>query len=124
MFSESVKKCIKNYFRIKGRTSRATYWYFMLLTGITYLLQSICFIDYITYQGSMALWLNTLFMLVLLFLFIPTITATCRRLHDIGKAAPFWFVILIPIIGWILMLVWCVRKSDGDNAFGKKNEAD
>lgn len=124
MFSESVKKCILNYIKIKGRTSRKTYWYFLLLVLICLFIFNLFVFDFVIYHGTMSLYISYVFLLALLFFLVPSITATCRRLHDIGKPTPWIFIFLVPILGFILWLVWCVRKSDGDNSFGKKIDID
>lgn len=124
MFSESVKNCILNYVKFRGRTSRKVYWYFLLLVAVVNVCQYVFVLDYVLFSGSMSMIFSMLFSLVALFFLVPFISATCRRLHDIGKAAPFIFVFLIPIVGLILFFIWTTRKSDGNNAFGKVSSID
>jgi uncharacterized membrane protein YhaH (DUF805 family) len=45
-------------------------------------------------------------------LLLPAITVTVRRLHDIGKSAWALLWILVPIIGWILLIVYAVRPGE------------
>ena len=60
--------------------------------------------------------LSDLFSLVIL---IPNIGVGIRRLHDIGKSGWWYLLALIPLIGTIILLVWCAREGDyGDNAYG------
>ena len=41
------------------------------------------------------------------------------RLHDIGKSGGYYFFILIPLVGWILLLVWmCQDSQPGANQYG------
>ena len=51
--------------------------------------------------------------------FIPGLSIVVRRLHDIGKSGWFYLIILIPIIGfiWILILL-CLDGVTGDNKWG------
>ena len=50
---------------------------------------------------------------------IPSLAVTWRRLHDIGKGGGWYFFILVPLVGWIFLLVWLCRDSQpGQNAYG------
>jgi uncharacterized membrane protein YhaH (DUF805 family) len=41
-----------------------------------------------------------------------------RRLHDVDHRGWFLLMGLIPIVGWIVLLVALVKDSAADNAFG------
>jgi uncharacterized membrane protein YhaH (DUF805 family) len=90
-FVEAIKVCLTKYVDGKGRASRSEYWYFALFTFV---------VDLVT--GGVA---------AILFL-LPSITVTVRRLHDIGKSAWALLWILVPIVGWILLLVYAVRPGE------------
>ena len=50
---------------------------------------------------------------------IPTISVHVRRLHDIGKSGWFYWIILIPFVGAILMIIWvCKKGTEGENEYG------
>ena len=49
--------------------------------------------------------------------FIPGLSIVVRRLHDVGKSGWFFLIILIPIIGWIGILIFLC--SDGDKEENK-----
>ena len=53
---------------------------------------------------------------VTLVFFVPIIAAGCRRLHDMGKSGWWQLLWFIPIIGWILLIVWLATntKPEGD----------
>ena len=56
--------------------------------------------------------------------FIPGIALGIRRMHDIGKSGWWLLVGLIPIIGWIVLIVWLATKSDaGSNQWGVTERA-
>ena len=47
--------------------------------------------------------------------------ATVRRLHDIDKSGWYILIGLIPILGWIYMIVILSRKgTNGSNRFGEQ----
>lgn len=61
--------------------------------------------------GLMCLWS--------LFLFIPALAVTIRRLHDTDRSGWWIFISLVPLIGFIVLLVfWCSEGTRGPNRFG------
>lgn len=115
---EAVIRVLTNYAGFDGRARRSEYWYFTLFTalvsGVLAGLGSAFFGSDSTF--NLFTVLSSLFSLAV---FIPSLAVTWRRLHDIGKSGAYYFIILIPLIGPILMLVWLLRDSDpGSNAYG------
>jgi uncharacterized membrane protein YhaH (DUF805 family) len=53
----------------------------------------------------------------ILFLFIPMISVTTRRLHDIGRSG-FWQLIALTGIGAILLIVW--YATDANNKLNRR----
>ena len=49
---------------------------------------------------------------------LPSLAVGARRLHDIDKSGWWQLVGLIPFIGWIIMIWWCVQDSKEPNRFG------
>lgn len=50
---------------------------------------------------------------------IPSFALAARRLHDIDKSGWWQLLCLVPIIGWIILLVWfCQKPDEGPNRFG------
>jgi len=55
-----------------------------------------------------------------LAIFIPSLALSVRRLHDVGRKGTYYFFILLPIVGWILLFIQLVKDSEpGPNAFGE-----
>ena len=51
--------------------------------------------------------------------FIPTVSVAIRRLHDSDRTGWWYLLIFVPLIGWIILLIWYVTKgTDGPNRFG------
>ena len=113
-FKDAVITCFKKYATFSGRARRSEYWYFMLFNFIVSTALGLIFDD-----PSHILYLFTL------AIFLPGMSVSWRRLHDIGKSGAFYFLLLIPLVGPICMLVWYCRDSQpSDNAYGvnpKKN---
>ena len=51
---------------------------------------------------------------------MPQLSVTVRRLHDIGKSGWYYLFVLIPIVGWIILLVYFCTDSDAlANEYGE-----
>lgn len=103
-------KCWKQYADFTGRARRTEYWMFALVNfGIALLLELILgftFLYFLTYVYSLAI-------------FIPSLAVCVRRLHDIGRSGWWYLIGLIPVIGWILLIVWfCTDSQPGANKWG------
>ncbi len=50
---------------------------------------------------------------------IPSIAVSVRRLHDIDRTGWWVLIALVPLIGWIVLLVFHVQDSTpGTNRYG------
>lgn len=89
----------KHYVDFAGRVGRQEYWMFVLFSIIIQVALDIVHLDMIS-------------MLVSLGLLLPSLGLGARRLHDIGKSG--WWLLLgfIPIVGWIILIVWLATKTD------------
>ncbi|QZE15389.1 DUF805 domain-containing protein [Halosquirtibacter laminarini] len=98
--------CFKNYAQFNGRAGRREYWMFILFNMIVSFL--ISFINPILgYIYSVAV-------------IIPGLAVSVRRLHDLGKSGWFYLLCLIPIVGWIILIVWFATKGEeGENQYGE-----
>lgn len=108
-FSEAISMAFNKYCCFTGRASRSEYWWFQLFSFIVGIVAG--WISY--YVGEWFTGVATL------ALFLPQLGLVWRRLHDIGKAGGWYFIVLIPIVGWILLLVWWCQNSEMQtNRFG------
>jgi len=56
-----------------------------------------------------------------LFLVLPNIAATARRMHDIGRSGWTQLISFIPIVGFFVFLNYELRRGDqGENAYGER----
>jgi len=103
---------LKKYAVFEGRARRAEYWYFFLFNIIVTIVIAII-------NAILANRLSFLGVLYALAVFIPGLAVTVRRLHDTGRSG-WWFLIgLVPILGYIWLLVLLVLDSNpGDNKYG------
>ena len=50
---------------------------------------------------------------------IPSLAVGVRRLHDTGRSGWNLLIGIIPIVGWIILIIFLVQKSEeGTNKYG------
>jgi len=50
---------------------------------------------------------------------LPSLSLVVRRLHDVGKSGWFYFIILIPVIGFIWIFILSIKEGEmGNNFYG------
>ena len=124
----AFRRVIKEkYATFDGRASRAEYWWFTL--GNVLLSLVIEFVFGIFDMGEAAISIYNI------FIFIPNIAVSVRRLHDIGKSGWYLLVLavslfLMSLVSFLLMLLvfllflyWvCKASEQGPNRFGEQPE--
>jgi len=94
-----------------GRSRRKEYWYFTLFNAIVIIfiaLFAVAFSD----QGKPAILPFGVMMAYCLALFVPSLSVTIRRLHDIGKSGWWYFIAFVPLIGGIVLFVFTLLDSE------------
>jgi len=65
-----------------------------------------------------------IFQLYALATFLPFLAVEIRRLHDIGRTGWWWLFGLVPVLGWIVLVVFCATNGGaGDNRYGPDPKA-
>ncbi|MGZ8137114.1 MAG: DUF805 domain-containing protein [Methylococcaceae bacterium] len=115
----------KKYAVFSGRAGRQEYWYFTLFNILVGILLRV--MDQITgnldYETGLGL-LSTFYSLVVL---IPATAVLVRRLHDTDRSAWWLLIVLVPLIGELVLLVFTIQDSQpGNNQYGAnpKDNAD
>jgi uncharacterized membrane protein YhaH (DUF805 family) len=110
-------EALKKYAVFSGRSRRKEYWYFVLFVVIISIVLSIIDGLFGTYHRSTgAGLLSSIFSLAVL---IPSIAVSVRRLHDIDRTGWWVLISLVPLVGWIVLLVFHVQDSTpGSNRYG------
>ena len=109
-FGEAISMFFKRYTDFSGRSVKSEYWYVFLFNFIVGFVLGI-----LSYKISAFGFLASLYSLATL---IPGLAITFRRLHDIGKSGIYILIGLIPIAGFIILIVWYTQDSVGDNEYG------
>lgn len=129
------KTCLQNYVNFKGRARRREYWMFLLVNFIVYMLFSMMIYLLSKELGTMTenllgdgmdmmtayiyLGVSAVLSLYSLAMVIPGFAVLFRRLHDIGKSGVWILIVLVPIAGFIILLVFLLTDSQaGENKYG------
>jgi len=108
---------LKKYAVFSGRARRKEYWFFVLFTILISIVLAI--IDRFTGTYSAEYGMGLLGGLYTLAVLLPSIGVTIRRLHDTGRSGWWILLVLIPLIGAIVLLVFMVLDSQpGTNEYG------
>ncbi|OOF86684.1 hypothetical protein BKG93_02140 [Rodentibacter ratti] len=108
---------LKNYATFSGRARRKEYWMFCLFSFIISIALSILdgIFGLINYETG----LGVLSGLYTLAVFIPALAVSVRRLHDTNRSGWWLLINFIPLVGFIIFLVFmCLDSKTGDNKYG------
>jgi uncharacterized membrane protein YhaH (DUF805 family) len=109
-FVDAIKSGFSNYVNFAGRASRSEYWYWVLFVILATIAAS---------AVDAVLGINLIYPIVALALFLPGLAVSVRRLHDLDKSGWFVLIGLIPLVGFIILIVWfCTKGTPGPNRFG------
>jgi len=114
-----IKTITQNYANFSGRAQRAEYWYFMLFVNLMFVGLAILGVFMSDPMGTPPPVFGILQVILWLGIILPSLGVQVRRLHDIGKSGWFWFFILIPCVGGLILFIWACEDSHmGDNQYG------
>lgn len=101
---------LNNAFKFNGRSRRAEFWGFVLVSCL--------------FSSAASIWDDKIFgnefletMLEIAF-FLPSLAVSTRRLHDVNRSG-WWQLIAFTGIGVFVLLYWYIKDSDIDrNDYG------
>ena len=102
-FGESIKTCFSKYADFSGRATRSEFWWWALFV----LLVSAA-------AGIISEVLSGIFSLAVL---LPYLAVGARRLHDTDRSGWLQLIGLIPLIGWIVLIVWFAQEGKEPNRY-------
>lgn len=109
-FGQSISRCFSKYCTFTGRASRSEYWWWILFTAIIGLLFGIPSGLQSIHESSPS-GLPVISYIVSALLFLPSLGVLFRRLHDTGKSGWWWLIGFIPVVGTIILIVFCCQPS-------------
>ena len=119
---QAAKLFWKRYVIFSGRASRSEFWWWTLLAVLVAVLLEV--VRFAAVGGSVALWwadyssasyLSPTSLPGTLWTFatvIPSLALNARRLHDTNRTGGWQLIVLVPIVGWVWLLVLCAQRSD------------
>lgn len=89
-----------------GRATRSEYWWAVLFYGFI--------------AGNiLGMLSSTLQLLWSLIVLVPSFCLAVRRLHDTGRSAWNYLWTFLPVIGWIVLIIFlCQKGSTTKNKYG------
>ena len=122
-FVDAVKSFWSNYATFTGRSRRSEYWFIQLFLLITNLLAAV--IDLWLMDGDVEQFMangggGIVGLVWILATVVPLLAVLIRRLHDTNRSGWWALIGLVPLAGFIILLVFTVTDSDvGANRFGE-----
>jgi len=131
-FIDTIKS---RYIQFSGRATRSEFWYFtlfsLIFTAILTYIDMTLGLEYIhetmitipatgdipasEYMSTESIgYLSTFYSLMV---FLPTISLSFRRLHDIGKSGWWLFIVFVPIVGVFILIYFYLQDSQADNNY-------
>ncbi|MCI5139299.1 MAG: DUF805 domain-containing protein [Candidatus Electrothrix sp. AR1] len=110
-------RVLTKYKEFEGRAGRKEFWYAHLINFITVLAFGIVDRGFGLFSEEIEVGLlGTVYSLVV---FLPMMAVLVRRLHDTARSGWWVLVGLVPVIGWITLVIFSVQKgTEGDNLYG------
>lgn len=104
-------EALKKFAVFNGRARRTEYWMFFLVNAVITIL-----IGFLEVFFKMPKILSTVYSLAII---LPGIAVASRRLHDTGRSGWWQLILLLPIVGPIVLIVfWAQDSQPGDNQYG------
>ncbi len=104
---------MRRYASFSGRSQRREYWWFFAMVLLISLIVGAVFGIAGRHSADLAGAVMTLVHLV------PSLAAAARRLHDAGFSGWWQLLMLIPVVGFVaLMVLLALPSQPGTNRFG------
>jgi uncharacterized membrane protein YhaH (DUF805 family) len=113
-FSEAIQSGFNNYVNFNGRAQRSAFWFWVLFAFLAGLVLSV--LDYAIFGSDSFSPLSTIFAIGTI---LPNLAVGARRLHDTGRSGWWQLLWFLPIIGFIILLIWFIQQGEaGTNRYG------
>lgn len=121
----AVRRYFAKYATFSGRASRSEYWWWVLTNAIVGSVlnafvnmtepeewrQSVPFLPPFVALGPVENLPEVLALVFALGTLLPSLAVTWRRLHDVDRSGAWFFIALVPLVGWIVLIVFLAGPS-------------
>ena len=108
---------LKKYAVFSGRARRSEYWFFVLFNVIISVILAV--IDGVTGSFNPELGIGLLSGIYTLAVILPSLAVSFRRLHDTNRSGWWLLLLLVPLIGPIVIIVFMATDtSPEENQYG------
>lgn len=97
-----------HYLDFSGRATRTQFWLFVLFAWIVGMILGILATNIGGFIGNIFAFLTGIYGL---FLFLPALSITARRVRDAGFSPWFLLLLILVPVGELIILVMCVLPS-------------
>jgi uncharacterized membrane protein YhaH (DUF805 family) len=94
-FQDSIRVCLSKYADFNGTASRPEFWWFILFVFVVSVALT-----------AIAPLLGNIFGLAML---LPQLAVGARRLHETGKSGWLQLLLLLPLVGLIILIIFWVQ---------------
>ena len=108
-FTGAIKKGFRGYVVWDARSTRAEYWWWTLFVFIVAAVASI--IDSALFSSSSMSGVGPVSAITSLALFLPGLSVWIRRLHDTDRSGWWTWSLLVPIVGFVITLIFALLPS-------------
>jgi uncharacterized membrane protein YhaH (DUF805 family) len=125
-FTDAIRSCLSKYVTFSGRAARSEFWWWTLFVvlgniGLTLIDGSIFGMTSVDLGQGMTMQqpAGPLADIFALATFLPGVSVTVRRLHDHNRSGWWWWLWLVPLLGWLVLLIGFLRRgTEGPNSYG------
>jgi len=104
-FTAAIKICFNKYADFNGRAKRPEFWWYTLFIFLVSIATRI-----VGESAALLLSLATL---------LPSLAVGARRLHDTNRSGWYQLLWIVPLVGWIIMIIFLAERGEGaDNRYG------
>jgi uncharacterized membrane protein YhaH (DUF805 family) len=108
-FVQAISSGFNNYVNFSGRACRSAFWYWMLFAVL---------VNIGAKMIDAGIGIQATSVLAGLALFLPGLSVSVRRMHDIDRSG-WWLLLAFTVIGLFVLIYWdCIKGTDGPNHHG------
>lgn len=108
-------RALRNYATFHGRAHRREFWMFTLVNTILF---------GVLYVVDKIIGWHILSAVYILLVLVPSLAVQVRRLHDTNRSGRWLVLLLLPVIGWLMLLAFYSQHSTPEeNLFGPQPKA-